>query len=557
MPENEQEWKMPSSTRKISFDRILVADGAMGTMLHTKGVTIGSSFDEVNLSSPNVVEEIHSAYVDAGVDIIETNTFGANRIKLESYGLSTKVREINLAGAVLARRCARDRAFVAGAVGPIGRLMKPFGPMDFTEVFDVFREQISALCEGGVDMLIIETMQDIREAKAAILAAKTITEIPIVCQMSFSQEGRTMMGTGSDVSAVALAALGVTLVGANCSTGPADMIEVIENMSGVTNIGLSAQPNAGLPSLHDGRLIYLSTPEYMADYARRFVESGAVLVGGCCGTTPDHIRAIASAVSGMRPLVRSSASRMRVAGRSKLFEVGESPILIGNRLSVIHDDNLARDLNNGSFKLVQDIAEGQYRQGADIILVDCDVVPSHCQSKLVELVQTGAPAALCIAGSSMDVLESAVCAVEGRAILCLRAPVNVVVESLLPLARKYGAAVAVRTDVENGVGSPEERFNVAARIVEAAERTGLKRSDMVVHCGSIHTEGRMADTIGAIKLIRSELQVAVMADCASESGVACSDALRAAIGAGADLVMGDPGSAEIRSVFESLGVRQR
>ncbi|MCX6375510.1 MAG: homocysteine S-methyltransferase family protein, partial [Armatimonadetes bacterium] len=280
---------MPPSIRDLTADRIIVCDGAMVTMILSKGVPLGSSFDEVNVTQPAIVEEIHRAYLDAGAEIIETNTFGANRLKLETYGLGPNVREINIAGAMLARKCAGDRAFVAGSIGPTGRVMQPFGPLDFDEAFDVYREQVCALCEGGVDLLIIETMQDLREAKAALLAAKGCTEIPIVCQMSFSQEGKTMMGTSPEVAAAVLSAMGVRLVGANCSTGPQDMLDVIRAMAGVTDLGLSAQPNAGLPRLHDGRLIYLSTPEYMADYARQFAEAGAVLVGGCCGTTPDHI----------------------------------------------------------------------------------------------------------------------------------------------------------------------------------------------------------------------------------------------------------------------------
>lgn len=544
---------MPRSSQDLSFDRVLVCDGAMGTMIHSKGVALGSSFDEINIAQPSVVEEIHRAYLDAGAEIIETNTFGANRFKLESYGLSPRVRDINLAGAAIARTCAGDRAFVAGSVGPTGRLMQPFGPMDFDEAFDVYREQISALCEGGVDLLIIETMQDLREAKAALLAAKTVTEIPIICQMSFSQEGRTMMGTSPEVAGLVLSAMGVSLVGANCSTGPADMLEVLQRMAGVTDVGLSAQPNAGLPRFYDGRLIYLSTPEYMADFASQFVEAGAVLVGGCCGTTPAHIKAMAEAVAGVSPARRASSDTMRVAGRSKLFEIGSgSPVLIGNRLGAAASPALAADIAERRFRLVQDESESQFRQGADIILIDCDAATEQSVVRLVELVQTASSSAVCLIGTKIETLESALRAVEGRAFVTLRGPVNTVIEDLLPIATRYGAAIIARTDIGNGDGTPEERLRVAARIIQAAENLRLRKTDIAVHCGDLlNPDGaqNMA-SLQAIKLVKSDLRVPVVVDCAAGSaGDVCACALHGALDCGADLIVADPSEPGVKALL--------
>ncbi|MGB9587874.1 MAG: homocysteine S-methyltransferase family protein, partial [Armatimonadota bacterium] len=277
---------MSLKDRVLEPDRVYICDGAMGTMLHAFGVPLSRCFDEINLSQPETVERVHRAYLDAGAEVIETNTFGANRLKLEGYGLGHQARQINLAAADIAKRVASGRALVAGSVGPTGRLMHPFGLLDFDIAVEAYEEQISALCDAGIDLLIVETMQDLREAKAAILAARRITGIPIIAQMSFGQEGKSMMGTPPEVAAVVLGALNVNLVGTNCGTGPQDMLSSLQEMACVTNIGLSAQPNAGLPTLHEGRLIYLSTPEYVAKLSRQFVESGAVLVGGCCGTTP-------------------------------------------------------------------------------------------------------------------------------------------------------------------------------------------------------------------------------------------------------------------------------
>ena len=496
-----------AAARVLSTDRIVVCDGAMGTMIHSKGIPVGASFDEVNLSQPGIVKEIHRAYVQAGADILETNTFGANRIKLESHGLAHKVRDINIAGARLAKSCAGDRALVAGAVGPTSRLMHPLGPLTFDEACDVYREQIMALCEGGVDLLIIETIQDLREAKAAMLAAKAITEIPIISQMSFGQEGRTMMGTPPDAAAVVLSSFGARLVGTNCGTGPQDMLDAVRAMAGVTSCGLSAQPNAGLPRFVEGRLMYLSTPEYVADFARQFVEAGATLVGGCCGTTPDHTRAIVDAVSGMTPMKRTANDRLLVSSRTRLFEIGNQTdqsdptdstdlrsAIIGNQLMSRADQ--VSDIKGGHFKLVQDSAQSQFEAGASLIGIDCDHVASGMIGHMVELVQTGSSAAIFLTGSDIGVLEEALRAVEGRALVMLRGSVTAVIESLLPLAKRYGSAVAF----EAKEGSPEERLRTAHEVIQAAEQCGLGKESMLADTGSLE----------AAKLIKADLGVKCM-----------------------------------------------
>jgi 5-methyltetrahydrofolate--homocysteine methyltransferase len=482
-----------AATRVLPTDRIVVCDGAMGTMIHSKGIPVGASFDEVNLSQPGIVQEIHRAYVEAGADILETNTFGASRIKLESHGLAHKVRDINIAGARLTKSCAGDGALVAGAVGPTSRLMHPLGPLTFDEACDVYREQIMALCEGGVDLLIIETIQDLREAKAAMLAAKAITEIPIISQMSFGQEGRTMMGTSPDVAAVVLSHFGARLVGTNCGTGPQDMLDAVRAMAAVTSCGLSAQPNAGLPRFVEGRLMYLSTPEYMSDFARQFAEAGATLVGGCCGTTPDHTRAIVDAVSGMTPMKRTANDRLLVASRTRLFEIGQLTI-IGNRMAA--SPKLAADVKGGHFKLVQDSSESQFEAGASLIGIDCDHVPSGMIGHMVELVQTGSSAAIFLTGSDIGVLEEALRSVEGRALVTLRDSVTAVIESLLPLAKRYGSAVAF----EAKEGSLEERLRTAHEVIQAAEQCGLGKESMLADPGSPE----------AAKLIKADLGVKCM-----------------------------------------------
>jgi len=277
-------------------ERVLVCDGAMGTMLYAKGVFINRCFDSLNVTSADTVADVHQDYVRAGADVLETNTFGANRIKLRAFGLGDRVREINLEGARLARKAARDQVYVAGAIGPLGVRIEPWGKMGTDEAEAYFREQAQALDEGGVDLFVLETFRDVNEMGAAIAAVRSVSSKPIVAQMTIEDDGNTLDGTPPEQFAPELEKRGADVIGVNCSIGPAHMLETIERIGAVTHARLSAQPNAGRPRDIEGRNIYLSSPEYMASYARRFALQGVRLVGGCCGTTPEHIRQMKAAI---------------------------------------------------------------------------------------------------------------------------------------------------------------------------------------------------------------------------------------------------------------------
>jgi len=287
-------------------ERVLVCDGAMGTMLYGKGVFINRCFESLTLSDPALVRDVHDQYLRAGADVIETNTFGANRMKLRAFGLGNRVSEINRAAAVLARE-ARDaasgepRAYVAGAIGPLGVRVEPWGKTGVDEAESMFREQAEALLTGGVDLFMLETFRDLNEMGAAIAAVRSVSDLPIVAQMTTEEDGNSLDGTPPEQFAPALVARGAHVVGLNCSVGPAPMLETLERMSEVVTVPLAAQPNAGKPRDIEGRNLYLCSPDYMASYARRFVSLGVRLVGGCCGTTPDHIRQIQLAVKAMAP----------------------------------------------------------------------------------------------------------------------------------------------------------------------------------------------------------------------------------------------------------------
>jgi homocysteine S-methyltransferase len=280
--------------REALEKRVLVADGAMGTMLYAKGVFINRCYDELNLSLPAIVRDVHQEYVKAGAEILETNTFGANRKRLGAFGFAEKVRLINQAGVRIAREAARDQAFVAGAVGPLGIRLEPLGPTSFEEARAIFREQIDALVEAGVDLLVLETFRDINELREAVFAARESAgpDMVIMTQLSIEDDGTLRDGTSTIDFTLKLDEWPIDIIGLNCSSGPKVMLETLEKMVAFTKKPLSAMPNAGLPATVEGRNLYLCSPEYMSQYARRFLLAGVRVVGGCCGTTPEHIREI-------------------------------------------------------------------------------------------------------------------------------------------------------------------------------------------------------------------------------------------------------------------------
>jgi homocysteine S-methyltransferase len=288
---------------ELTFDRgPLLVDGAMGTMLYTQGISFDRCLDDVNRSDPELVLRVHEAYLAAGADIIETNTFGANRLKLAEHGLDDQVAEINLAGVRLARQAVEEsgrEAFVAGSVGPLPQRIAPIGRLSASEVQEIFAEQIAALAKGGVDLIILETFSDLREMKAAIRAARLVCELPVVAQMTYAEDGRTPLGFSPSEVADQLREMGVDAVGLNCSVGPARALEVLRILAEkLPDTALSVQPNAGWPERIGGRVIYAATPDYFGEYACQFVAAGATLVGGCCGTTPQHTAAMRAALDG-------------------------------------------------------------------------------------------------------------------------------------------------------------------------------------------------------------------------------------------------------------------
>jgi methionine synthase / methylenetetrahydrofolate reductase (NADH) len=316
--------------------QILIGDGAMGTLLYNRGIQLDTNFEYLNLRNPELVSQAHADYLAAGAQVIETNTFGANALRLTSFGLESKTRDINFFGARLAREIVGEQAYVAGSVGPLTRPRGDAGPLPHSQKEAVLRQQMESLAEGGVDLFILETFSDLDDLELALAMAKRIG-LPAIAQMAFLQEGRTRDGISAEIAAGRLTAAGAAVLGANCGAGPRELVHVVSRMAATSKLPLSAFPNSGFPEYVDGRNIYLATPEYFASKGRELAAAGAVLIGGCCGTTPAHIQALAQALKGQRlttlsrtvvsPRVEETPPTPQTTKRNFLSPWGSRPLI--------------------------------------------------------------------------------------------------------------------------------------------------------------------------------------------------------------------------------------
>lgn len=310
----------PAFLDALEQRRVLLFDGALGTMFYARGVYINQCYDSLNLTAPGLVGEIHREYAAAGADVLETNTFGANRVKLAGHGLEGDLEAINRRGVALAREAAGAGVFVAGALGPLGLKIEPWGPTSAEEAREIFREQAAALAAEGVDLFVLETFGDLSEIQQALAAVRAVSDLPVVAQMTLQEDGNSLYGTPPELFARRLEAWGAAVVGVNCSVGPRVAFEAAERILAVTSLPVSAQPNAGIPQNVEGRNLYLASPEYFEEFTKRFIQAGVRVVGGCCGTTPDHVRAMRKAV-----LATTPESRRRVPAEARAEEPRGEP----------------------------------------------------------------------------------------------------------------------------------------------------------------------------------------------------------------------------------------
>ena len=475
-----------------------IFDGAMGTMLQAAGLEEGYCPELFNIERPEVVKDIHAQYLQHGSDVITTNTFGACGLKLEDYDLQDRVREINIAAVKVAKEAIAENkptARVAGSMGPTGRFLQPLGNMSFDSIYDTYREQAEALIEGGVDFIIIETIIDVQEMRAALLASldareaagKTKDDVQIICQFSFSEDGRTITGTPPAVATTIVEAIGADIIGINCSLGPEQITPLIEEIASVTNLPISCQPNAGMPQLINKQTVFPLTAEEMGPLMLAIVDAGASYVGGCCGTTPAHIQSISNAVKAHPPKERAHiAPKTIITSRTKLLELGHhtKPLIIGERINPTGRKVLAQELRDGSFIRVKRDALDQVEAGADILDVNMGVAGMD-QSPLMEraifelsmLVETP----LSIDTLDPVAMEVALKNYPGRALINSVNGEEESITHVMPLAKRYGAALLCLPICSGDLPEKaEDRVALAESIVNRAYGYGLQPHDLLL-----------------------------------------------------------------------------
>ena len=465
---------------------MFIFDGGMGTMLQHHRIPQGTCPDAMNLTHPDIVRSIHAEYAAAGADFITTNTFGSTPLKLAEYDLADKVEAI-AAAAVSHARAASPTIRVAGDIGPTGQFIRPLGGLSFDEAASGFYRLAKALADAGADCLIIETIIDIAEMRAALTAAKAACRLPVICQMSFAEDGRTITGTDPAAAAILLDAMGADVIGANCSTGPAELLVVAQKMAAVTNRPLIIQPNAGMPVLENGETHFPLTPDDMAAYVKKFAEAGISYTGGCCGTTPAHIRAIKEAAEKLPETNRAPVSPFTAfTSRTRTVYVGNGypPVKIGERINPTGRKKMREDLQAGNFLSIKKEALAQEAAGADMLDVNMGA-PGIDQAAAMETVVSElsmlCPTPLSIDSTDPAVIERALKVYPGRALINSVSANDALMDAVFPLAKKYGAAVLCLPLSEKGLPkTADERIETMRRILAVAFSHGLRREDLLL-----------------------------------------------------------------------------
>ena len=545
--------------------RQLVFDGAMGTMLQRLGLKPGGCPDELCLKDPELVKKVHRAYVEAGSDIVTTNTFGANRPKLKEYPLEGALRDINIAAARCAREAAGEKRFVAGGLGPTGRFVEPVGDMPFEEAVAVFAEQAQALKEGGADLIIIETMMDIKEMKAAIMGAKT-ARLPVVATMTFDETMRTVLGTPPESFAIMAAALGADCIGANCSLGIEGIYKAVLAMSKVVSIPLIAQPNAGLPMLKGTETVFPASAEEMAAFVPKLVEAGVRVLGGCCGTSPEHIRKMGDVFRSIAPAGKRPVGFTALASRTSFTMFGGTlpAIVIGERINPTGRKAFAAEIKEGKTTGIRNEARLQETAGAHALDVNVgvpgiDEVASMRRAVFAVNENSVLPAV--IDSSNPEAVLAGLRAVDGRPLVNSISGEEKKLETILPLAREYGAAVLGLALDDDGIpDTAEGRFAVVERMLNRVIKAGMRKEDLVVDCLAMTVSAAplsAMETLKAIRMVKERLGLSTVLGVSNISfGLPAREVINAnfltmAIEAGLDAAIINPNNKAMMDAYHA------
>ncbi len=502
--------------------KIIVLDGATGTNLQKAGMPTGVCPEQWILEHPQVLVDLQAGYINAGTNIVYAPTFSGNRIKLEEYGLQDQLEYINTRLVELSKEAVAKtgyRAYIAGNLTMTGRQLYPIGNLQLEELIDVYKEQIRCLVKAGVDLLVVETMMSLAEARAALIAAKETCDLPVIISMTYNEDGRTLYGTDPKTAVIVLQSLGADAIGINCSTGPKEMICLVEQMKEYANVPILAKPNAGMPELVDGETVYAMTPEEFAGYGRQLVEAGAGIIGGCCGTTKEHITALAQTVRLMDvPKVSMKKKRVLASERQMLEIDVDGPFLVvGERINPTGKKKLQEQLRQDNLDLVVQMAEEQEKKGASILDINVGMngidEDAMMQKVLYEVTgTTNLP--LCIDSSYVEVIEHALRIYPGRALINSISLESEKFEKLMPIARKYGAMFILLPLSDEGLPKDiEEKKKIIHTIYERAMELGFTKEDIVVD-GLVATVGAnrnaAIETMETIAYCKGQMQLATI-----------------------------------------------
>lgn len=464
----------------------VILDGATGTNLQMAGMPVGVCPEKWIAEHPDVIVSLQKEYVQAGTDILFAPTFTANRIKLEEYGLADELAAINRKMVELSRQAAGGKALVAGDITMTGRQLYPLGEMPFEELVEVYKEQAKVIAEAGADLFVVETMMSLQECRAAVLAIREVCELPVMVSLTYNEDGRTLYGTDPVTAIVVLQSLGADAVGLNCSTGPEAMLAPVAAMAEYATVPILAKPNAGMPELEDGITVFKTTPEEFALVGRQLAKAGAYLLGGCCGTTPEHIKALKEAVSDVLLPPMNCNKRRILTSERKSVEIKTDGhfMVIGERINPTGKKKLQAELREGSLNLVRSMALEQEENGADILDINMGmngIDEKGMMLKTIYEVTSTVDCPLCIDSSHVDIIEAALRIYPGRALINSISLEKEKFEKLLPIAKKYGAMFILLPLSDEGLPKDsEEKHNIIRVILEEALRIGMDKEDIIV-----------------------------------------------------------------------------
>ncbi|MDR1066977.1 MAG: homocysteine S-methyltransferase family protein [Clostridiales bacterium] len=549
--------------KNIIKEKTLILDGAMGTMLQKAGLDAGELPELWNIKRAEDIVAVHKLYVEAGADIVTTNTFQAHEQKLSGYGVSVE----DVIRAAVKNAKASGARYVALDVGPAGQLLEPMGTLKFEQAYDMFARQMICGEKNGADLIIIETVSDLYEAKAAVLAAKENTSLPVFCSMTFQEDGRTFVGCDPVSAALSLSGLGVDALGVNCSVGPKELASVVDELLRYSSVPVFAQPNAGMPEYVDGRTMYNISPKEFAGHIRGFVEKGVRIVGGCCGTTPEFIREIVRAVDGAAYAPPKAETVTAACSGSKTVIFDGNVTVIGERINPAGKKKLQEALRENNMDYILKEAISQAAAGGDVLDVNVglpDIDEAAMMRCVVKRVQSVVNTPLQIDSSDIEVIESGARACVGRPIINSVNGKREVMDAVFPIAKKYGALVVGLTLDENGIPpTGRKRADIARTIVAEAAKHGIPRENLLIDCLVLTASAQQDQvmvTLDAIKLVKSELGVKTALGVSNVSfGLPARERLNAAFlaaafGAGLDAPILNPLSDKYMEIVDSFRV---